>query len=257
MKKILLIFTLALSFIGANAQCSPDPQYTIDSTGVYPDTIVGLSDGFVGQMYSQNITIITPTDTVVDVFGSLVQVTIDNIDLTGVTGLPANFSYTCDPPSCSFPGGSIECAELYSTINPTAADVGIYPITLNTTAYASDVPFIGTLTQDDVTVGYYIEILDNTTSTFNHFDQTVFELKEVYPNPVNNNVEICFISGIPEEVVLKTYNLLGEEVESHIIISSTGVNRLNINTSSYSEGMYLYSINNGSQLLTKRMIVKN
>ncbi|MDC0249622.1 T9SS type A sorting domain-containing protein [Flavobacteriales bacterium] len=257
MKKILLTLTLAFYFVGVNAQCMPDPQYTIDSVGVYPDTIVGLADAFVGQMYSQNITIITPTDTVVDVFGTMVPVTIDNIDLTSVTGLPPNFSYTCDPPNCSFPGGSIHCAELYSTISPTAADVGIYPIILNTTAYASDVPFLGTMTQDDVTEGYYIEILDNTTATFNHFNQTTFELKQVYPNPVYNNVSIQFISGISKEIVLNIYNLLGEEVESHIIFSRIGANTIDINTSSYSEGIFLYTINNGSQILTKRMVVKN
>ena len=258
MKKILLTLTLAFAFIGAQAQCTPDPQYTI--AGVFPDTIVGLPDAFVAQSYSQNLTIITPTDTLAELIpgsGSMLQVTIDNIDLTGVTGLPPNFAYTCDPPTCSFPGGSITCAVLYSTSNPTAADVGVYPITLNTTAYVSDVPFIGTTTQDQVTGGYYIEILDNTTSTFNQFTKTTFELKEVYPNPVNNNAKISFISGTPEEVILKIYNLLGEEVEYQIMISTRGINTIDVNTSSYSKGMYLYSINNGSQLLTKRMIVKN
>lgn len=254
-KTLLLIFTFATLFTYSQNGCSPDPQYTI--AGVFPDTIVGLADAFVGQSYSQNITIITPIDTVADVFGQMLLVTIDSINLTGVTGLPPNFSYTCDPPNCSFPGGSIECAELYSTINPSAANVGLYPITLSTTAYVSDVPFIGTTTQDDVTGGYYIEILDNTTSVFNQYNNNTFELRDVFPNPVNNNARIQFISGTPEEVVLKIYNLLGEEVEYQIIISTRGVNTIDINTSSYPEGMYLYSINNGGQLLTKRMVVNN
>ena len=144
MKKSLLSLILGCSVLLGYSQngCVPDGQYTI--AGVYPDTIVGLSDAFVGQSYSQNITIITPTDTVADVLGQMLLVTIDNIDLTSVTGLPPNFAYTCDPPNCSFPGGSTTCAELYSTSNPTAVDVGLYPITLNTTAYVSGVPIIGT-----------------------------------------------------------------------------------------------------------------
>jgi hypothetical protein len=84
-----------------------------------------------------------------------------------------------------------------------------------------------------------------------------FDLKAVFPNPAVNNAKIQFILGTPEAVTFKVYNLLGEEVDSQIIISQRGVNTINVNTSSYSEGMYLYSINNGSEILTKRMIVKN
>ena len=57
--------------------------------------------------------------------------------------------------------------------------------------------------------------------------------------------------------MFKIYNLLGEEIDSKVILSSTGVNTIYMNTSSYSEGIYLYSINNGNKLLTKRMVVSN
>ena len=72
-----------------------------------------------------------------------------------------------------------------------------------------------------------------------------------------NNAKIQFISGTPEAVTFKVYNLLGEEIESQFINSQRGVNTINVNTTSYSEGMYLYSINNGKEVLTKRMIIKN
>ena len=84
-----------------------------------------------------------------------------------------------------------------------------------------------------------------------------FELKGVFPNPVVNNAKIQFISGTSETVIFKVYNLLGEEVDLQIIHSQRGVNTINLNTTSYSEGMYLYSINNGKEILTKRMIIKN
>ena len=41
MKKILLTLILALAFVGAQAQCTPDPQYTL--VGIYPDTIIGIT----------------------------------------------------------------------------------------------------------------------------------------------------------------------------------------------------------------------
>jgi hypothetical protein len=253
MKKILLTLTLALAFIGAQAQCTPDPQYT--AVGIYPDSLTGLSPATVGIAYNQNITIIVPSDTVADVFGQMVPVTIDKIDLTSVTGLPSSFSYSCDPPSCSFPGGTTKCAEL-SSAAPTSSEIGLHQIIFKTTTYVSGVPFIGTTTQND-TIDYYYLQVSGVTSTINQFDNTTFELKEVYPNPVSNQAKIQFVSGTTENITFKIYNLLGEEIESQLISSSKGVNTINLNTSSYAEGIYLYSINNGNKVLTKRMIIKN
>jgi hypothetical protein len=253
MKKILLTLVLTIATIFASAQCMPDLQFT--DAGIYPDSATGLVNAYVGQNYSQNITIITPLDTSVASLGGL-TVTIDSINLTSVTGLPPNFAYTCDPPSCGFPGGTIKCAELYSTINPTTSDIGLYNITFETKTYVI-APIVGAITQDDVIDYYYIEILDNTTSVINQFSSLTFELKGVFPNPAVNNAKIQFISGTSEAVIFKVYNLLGEEVDLQIIHSQRGVNTINLNTTSYSEGMYLYSINNGSEILTKRMVVKN
>ena len=71
MKKILLTLTLACAFIGANAQCTPDPQYT--NAGIYPDSSVGMPAAIVGQAYSEVITIITPIDTNVVFFPAKFQ----------------------------------------------------------------------------------------------------------------------------------------------------------------------------------------
>ena len=254
MKKPLFILIFVFGAIYANGQCTPDPQFV--AAGIYPDTATGLDPAYVGQSYNQNITIITPTDTVVDVLGNMVQVTIDSISLTSVLGLPSGFAYSCDPPSCGFPGGTIKCAELYSTINPTSSDIGVYNIVFETTSYASDVPFIGFFTQDDVIDYYYIEI-GAATSTINAFDNNTFELKSVYPNPIIDQARFQFISGDFGSNVFKIYNLLGEEMESRVVYSNIGVNSIHVNTSSYPEGIYLYSINNGYQVLTKRMVVSN
>ena len=91
MGKILLVSTFLFSAFFANAQCTPDPQYT--APGIYPDTATGLAPAYVDQSYSEDITVITPTDTVVDILGQALQVTIDSISLTSVSGLPPNFSY--------------------------------------------------------------------------------------------------------------------------------------------------------------------
>ena len=253
MKKFLLTLILAFIFIGANAQCTPDPQFTV--VGIYPDTNTGITPAYVGQSYNQVITIINPLDTNVVYNGIPIDVTVQTIELTSVTGLPQNFTYDCLAPNCVFAGGSTSCAVLSSTSNPTSADLGSYQIIMNTTTTV-DAGIGIPITQDDVIDYYYLNIV-NATSTINQFDNTTFELKVAYPNPAINQTKIQFISGIPENIMFKIYNLLGEEIESQLISSLRGVNTININTSSYSEGIYLYSINNGERVLAKRMVIAN
>ena len=47
------------------------------------------------------------------------------------------------------------CAEIFSTVDPTTADIGFYPLTMTTSTLAINVPLIGSLTQVD-TVDYSI-----------------------------------------------------------------------------------------------------
>ena len=48
-----------------------------------------------------------------------------------------------------------------------------------------------------------------------------------------------------------------EEVDNKSIYSSRGINTISLDVSSYANGVYLYSINNGRELQTQRMVVKN
>jgi len=253
MKKLLLCLSLICSVLLAYSQsgCTPG-SYT--SPGIYPDTAIGLTDAFVGLSYSENITIITPLDTNIDLGAGPVTLSIDSINLTNVTGLPYGFDYACDPPNCSFPGGTSSCAELYSTTPPDDSLIGVHNVVFSITTYAPTIA--GQITQTDIIDYYSIEI-SAVSSTINKVYSTSFELKAVYPNPVEDHAKIQFISGKSEDIIFRVYNLLGKEVESQIILSTRGVNTIDINTSSYSEGVYLYSINNGTQLVTKRMVVKN
>ena len=120
--------------------------------------VTNLPEAFVGQPYLAQIDVLTPLDTSVSLSGLNVNVTIDNIELTSVTGLPNNFNYSCNPPSCIFPGGTYACAQLFSTSDPTSADIGYYPITMTTSTLAINIPLIGSLTQVDTVDYYYIDI---------------------------------------------------------------------------------------------------
>ncbi len=233
MKKLLLILTFAFSVFFANAQCAPDPQYT--AAGIYPDSATGLLPAYVGLAYNQNITIITPTDTVVDVFGQMLPVTIDSINLTNVIGLPASFAYSCDPTSCSFPGGTIKCAAL-SSAAPTSSEVGLHQIIFETTTYLSNVPFIGTTTQNDVFY-YYLEIFGTTTTTWNCINGNCVDPGDGSGQYWNQNA--CLANcGVPTG---PTTYVPDNNFESYLEINGMGdgiwlndsVSTANINTATY------------------------
>ena len=252
MNRTLLTLALAFAFIGAQAQCTPDPQYSI--VGIYPDSASGLPGAIVGQAYDEVITIISPTDTSVTLFGQSLSVTVQAIELTSVTGLPPSFSYDCETANCTFSGGSTSCAVLTSP-SPTVAEVGLHQIIMNTTTTV-DAGLFGIQTQDDLIDYYYINVA-NTTSVINRFNDFTFELKDIFPNPVNSNSKIQFISGNSAYVVFTVFNHLGEKIEEKYIAATRGVNDIEVSANDYANGMYLYSINNGMQIESKRMIIAN
>ena len=252
MKNFFLTLTLAFAFVGAQAQCTPDPQFTI--AGIYPDSATGLPNAMVGQAYNEVITIISPVDTSTVILGQTISVTIQTIELTSVTGLPPSFSYDCATTNCIFAGGSTSCAVLTSA-GPTSAEIGSHQVIMNTTTTV-DAGLFGIQTQNDVVDYYYINV-SNATSVINQFNDFTFELKDIFPNPLNSNAKIQFISGISADVVFTVYNNLGEKIEERNIAASRGVNNVEISANDYANGMYLYSINNGIQIVSKRMIIAN
>ncbi|PCJ83144.1 MAG: hypothetical protein COA57_11925 [Flavobacteriales bacterium] len=123
-KALLFLFgIIGLIALNSNAQvCTPDLQYT--QAGVYPDTIQGLPDATVGIFYSQVLTIVAPVDTFIAGFGTI---PVDSTALTGIDSLPPGLIYTCEPLSCSWPGGTSGCILISGT--PTTA--GVFDLQLN------------------------------------------------------------------------------------------------------------------------------
>ena len=253
--KLLLSTLISIFFyVTLNAQCSPDTLIT--SPGIYPDEITNLDEAFVGQPYLTQIDVLCPLDTQVSLSGLTVNVTISAIDLTGVVGLPNNFSYSCNPPNCSFSGGSYACAEIFSTVNPSSADVGYYPLVMYTSTLAINVPLIGSLTQLDTVDYFYIDI-SNSTASLEQVNSSTFELMDVYPNPVSGKANFQFVIGKNEKVDFILYDCLGKVVDQRIIYANRGVNRFDIDVSSYSSSLYTYSIFSSNDFLSKKIFVSN
>ena len=252
MKKIIFTLVIFLTTHVLYAQCTPDMSIT--SPGIYPDEITNLPEAYVGQPYIAQIDVLTPLDTSVSLSGLNVNVTIDNIELTSVTGLPNNFSYSCNPPTCIFPGGSYACAEIFSTSNPTSADIGYYPLTMTTSTLAINVPLIGSITQLDTVDYFYIDI-SNTAATIEQLTNSTLKILDVYPNPVSNQANFQFVIGKSEHVDFYIIDCLGKIISYKKIHAVTGVNKFQFDLSEFSEGIYSYSFVTSNKFISKKLFV--
>ena len=104
--------------------------------------------------------------------------------------------------------------------------------------------------------GYVINI-GNTGINIINIDESTLELQNAIPNPSNQMTNIKFSSNKSENLSFQITNLLGETIYSDNVISKRGVNDIIVNTSSFSEGIYVYSISNNITKSSKRLVVNH
>lgn len=249
--KLLLIFAL-FSFgfaVDANAQaCTADPNCTSSGGRICPDTIVNLPHATVGAAYSTTITVVVPTDTTVTQPFPLTA-TIGDFTLDSVGGMPAGFSYACNPSNCVFPGGSTGCLALTSA-NPGTA--GTYPLVVYVTAHIT-APLV--IAQPSEITGYKI-VIDGTVGV-EVINENAFELAQNIPNPATGSTKIRFTTPVQSNMELNIYNSMGQLVINKKVDAEKGLNEVSIATAELADGIYIYTLNNGTTVLNRRMVVAN
>lgn len=85
---------------------------------------------------------------------------------------------------------------------------------------------------------------------------TLFSLKQNYPNPFNPSTRISFTLPVASDVALNVYNLLGQQVSQVVNKRLTAGNHtVSFDASGLSSGIYLYKIEAGDFVQTKRMLL--
>ena len=250
---LLLLFTVSfynLSF----SQCSPDPLYADSAWGIWPDEQTNFMSGDIGVTYQQIVNFKVPIDAG-DIDTTFAGVPVDSVVLNDVTNLPPGISYSCNVPSCTWYGDSAGCA----SIDGMPTTNGPFQITLDitgwvtiSTIFSPPFPYPQNFTYD----GYVINIGPVGVESY-HLTTNTLKLDNAIPNPANNESKIQFVSGKNLSVNFKLTNLLGETIEIRTVDAVRGVNDILINTTSLQNGVYMYSISDGSQQLTKRLIVNH
>lgn len=99
--------------------------------------------------------------------------------------------------------------------------------------------------------------LVNTNATLNEGGSDLpvtFTLEQNYPNPFNPTTQITYQLPEQSQVTLSVYDMAGRQVATLINENvSAGTHTVNFDASSLSSGVYMYRLNAGSTMLTRKL----
>ena len=133
------------------------------------------------------------------------------------------------------------------------------PLTLLTVSATNHSSFFH---PDSTSHGYITAICITEVSTTGISDiqsnTTGFELGQSYPNPFKQSTVIQYTVPRAELVVLKVYDILGNEISTLVNeVSAPGVYRVEWNAKGLPAGVYLYKMQAGSFVETKRTLLSD
>ncbi|MEX0968175.1 MAG: T9SS type A sorting domain-containing protein [Bacteroidia bacterium] len=240
MKLILLILAIAIispGFVQAQP-CQPDT--TKKEVGIYPKPVIPAT---VGQMYDENLTLRFPKDTTY--MGNDIE--IDSITIVKVDRLPQGFSYTCNIPGCTYPGGGVGCVNVQGL--PDASMQGSRYVLVTVRGYVTLFGNVVTMSSVDS-----IEFIIQNPDGINEDVQTL-KLLQNYPNPFKTSTIFSFMLPDYNQVSLSIFNLVGREVFRQYIQGNPGLNKVEFKNEDLTPGMYFYRLKYGDEELTRRMTI--
>jgi len=89
----------------------------------------------------------------------------------------------------------------------------------------------------------------------NELNTPSFEALGNFPNPFNQSTEIRFNAPSRKEYSMEVRNMVGKLMFERRIISNRGVNAISIKADRFIPGIYFYTISDGKQAITRKMVV--
>lgn len=155
--------------------CTP---VTLDAPGILPES---LPFAQINQAYSETISVMLFSDTMVEANGQTVKAVMDSMVLIDVMGLPTGINYRCKNGNNTFLPLKSSCIALYGT--PTVE--GTFPLDIPIMSYAKVFGFVP-ITQGDTIKDYVLSVYDGATSI------TKIKANElsIFPNPASASLSV-------------------------------------------------------------------
>lgn len=281
MKKSLLTVSLSIATVAAMAQavCTPDVSCLppTQTGGVCPDSTsaIALLTGTVGTPLTTTFSVKIPASTVYS--GQTVtlnQFAVTNIEAkvngafgplsaVGMTYLGAgtNTPSSGNGPSgvtmtkfCYFPAPAQAGKCIVVSGTPTVA--GVFPIKIS--SQARGVIFGATVwaaAPDDNS--YYLTINPSSVGLKTTLvNGSQFGVISANPNPFADNTTILYNAPEAAKTTFTVFNVLGEQVYTNVYTAQAGQNAIEFKANNLTSGMYVYTLTNGKETTTQRLIIE-
>lgn len=276
MKKLLSLFVLAGLSFSAMSQCAPmGYDFGAAPYGIYPDTSVGLNTGIINVPYEQVMYIKVPVqaseipaefipstiDPALLALATIDYIQIDSINvmINGVQSpmqalMGNGYALYCSAANCQNAGGDQNCVSVTGTPNM----VGDFDLVIlasgQATATVFGFPVPQTVPQFPIT-GYKIHVSLDAGVTIEA--PARFEVGYASPNPAKSQVNLPFAMANKGEARIVVTGLLGNTMIDKMVDAKKGDNVYNLDVANWEEGVYLYSIDNGKNKVTRRLVVQH
>lgn len=261
-----LVVLVSTSFIALGQTCIPDTTLP-DSIPVFPlpytadNPLNGIQDTACIDNYFETVVQINLPETI-PILGQDQALTSATVATEGgITNIPASFSYACNPPNCVFLTDTVGCIVIYGTAED--GEEGQYDLEITTTLLIANViPVVRTLPDPELAAGnYFLNVKSPTTST--HCEATAtekvlengFDLK-IQPNPLSDFAEIFVNLPQSDNYTFTVYNTLGRAVQQQDMPLQAGENYLHFDGSNLAVGMYVFTLQNGTQAASGRLLIQ-
>ena len=125
-----------------------------------------------------------------------------------------------------------------------------------TTAF-SDFEAIVTIAQDENPYNDNYTIHPCTTTGIEDYVKDGgLVLNQNVPNPAEDRTRISFLAPAAGKAVIEVFTLTGQKLLSEPINAQFGENYIDLNTSSYAAGMYIYTLQFEDAVLSKKMVIQ-
>ena len=253
-KTLYFLFLSIVLGIQAGAQCVPDntltgPDILFPPAGsvthnVGGESIIVLPHAAVGVNYDETLQFRVPQDTSV----SGLNATVDYIKLVSVLNLPGTLAPSCNPSNCRFDGGTHGCTRLQGMpgSNPDSLQLLV----------AVELKFSNggnTITTNDTLRNIYL-VVDGTIGLDKASTTQAFQAR-FYPNPASDIGFLSYTAAHNGDTEVKVTNVIGNTVFARTYKSGGVENKVKLDLSRLSPGIYLYTVKNGTDTRSGRFII--